>query len=1136
MNKKFIRVLGLGVGLFLAGSLSVNAQKVSFNGERLSLKQAFEKIESVSKYKIAYNTSQLDVNKQVVLNQKNQDVLQILSDLLKETNCVYQVNDNYIVITLKDDEKVKKIKGTIKDSAGEPIIGANVILKGDATVGSITDIDGNFDLSVPSNATLQVSYIGYNTQDVPVGNKSFLNITLKEDTETLDEVVVVGYGSQKKVNVIGSIASVDSKALESRAVPDVSNMLTGQMSGVTITQESGNPGQDAGTIRIRGVGSFGATPSPLVLVDGLPGSLSDLTPADIDNISVLKDASSAAIYGSRAANGVVLITTKSGAEGKAKVQLSANLSISNPVKRIDVLDACDYALYRNERITNGLLYDGYSEADSQLEYPLVGYWAPVKAPDPITGEMVVVGQEYKPSPWDYRKGFVEKEGGPVRYGTNWQDEIFQTAISQDYNVTVSGGDKKGNYMYSGGYTDQQGVIVNSYYRRYTARANNSRKINDFLELGTNISFATSDNRLARTNSETYGVIPAAISFNPTRPVFDPNKDSGFSEDFSTGLANPYLTVHTEKNIQETLNVFISSFGELKFTDWLKFRQNFGYGYSYYERNTYNNRWTGAGIAPTNGYATKSDDAYESISTESLLTFNKKFGVHGINAVLGMTYENSMWHSKWMAASNFPNDMTEDNVIEAGTKDRRMESSRGKSQLMSYLFRANYNLLDRYLFTFSMRRDGSSKLSELNRWNNFYSGAVAWRLSDESFVKQLNFFDDLKLRVSAGQTGGQGVSAYATRSRFVVSNYGMGGSLQSGMAESRWGGPAAALLKWETTNQFDIGLDIAFLNNRVNLTVDAYYKKTKDLLLDKLIPMSSGFSRIQANYGNVTNKGLEISGHFIPVKARNFLWSIDANISFNRNKVGGLDADQYSDVAWGIENMFLVRNGEPIGTLYGYVEDGFYDNEAEVRADPLYRNETDSKVKSMVGEVKYKNLDDDPVIDNRDRQIIGNTNPDYQYGITNTLEWKNWTFSFFLQGTQGNDVLNVNLKKFDMASVDNMPYFIYNNRWTAENRANAKWPRANRTSTRSMRASDRYIEDGSYLRCKNVSLSYRFRHPMKFVESINLVASVSNLFTISGYSWMDPDVNSFGSDPKRRGVDMASYPSARTFNFGVQIGF
>ena len=276
--------------------------------------------------------------------------MQILSDLLKGTNCVYQVNDNYIVITLKDDEKVKKIKGTIKDSAGEPIIGANVILKGDVTVGSITDIDGNFDLSVPSNATLQVSYIGYNTQDVPVGNKSFLNITLKEDTETLDEVVVVGYGSQKKVNVIGSIASVDSKALESRAVPDVSNMLTGQMSGVTITQESGNPGQDAGTIRIRGVGSFGATPSPLVLVDGLPGSLSDLTPADIDNISVLKDASSAAIYGSRAANGVILVTTKKGKEGKARIIYNGSVGMSQATELPELAHSYEYAEFYNKAI------------------------------------------------------------------------------------------------------------------------------------------------------------------------------------------------------------------------------------------------------------------------------------------------------------------------------------------------------------------------------------------------------------------------------------------------------------------------------------------------------------------------------------------------------------------------------------------------------------------------------------------------------------------------------------------------------------------------------------------------------------------------------------------------------------------
>ena len=430
MNKKFIRVLGLGVGLFLAGSLSVNAQKVSFNGERLSLKQAFEKIESVSKYKIAYNTSQLDVNKQVVLNQKNQDVLQILSDLLKGTNCVYQVNDNYIVITLKDDEKVKKIKGTIKDSAGEPIIGANVILKGDATVGSITDIDGNFDLSVPSNATLQVSYIGYNTQDVPVGNKSFLNITLKEDTETLDEVVVVGYGSQKKVNVIGSIASVDSKALESRAVLDVSNMLTGQMSGVTITQESGNPGQDAGTIRIRGVGSFGATPSPLVLVDGLPGSLSDLTPADIDNISVLKDASSAAIYGSRAANGVILVTTKKGKEGKARIIYNGSVGMSQATELPELAHSYEYAEFYNKAI----------------------------GAETYTPEMIQ----------KYRDGSAPDNYADEMY---LDDLLGGHALQTKHELSVSGGTEKVQYMVSLGYLRQNGLLDNNYYNRYNARVN-----------------------------------------------------------------------------------------------------------------------------------------------------------------------------------------------------------------------------------------------------------------------------------------------------------------------------------------------------------------------------------------------------------------------------------------------------------------------------------------------------------------------------------------------------------------------------------------------------------------------------------------------------------------------------------------
>lgn len=1045
-----------------------------------------------------------------------------------------------------------KVTGSVTDEFGEPIIGVTIRVKNDARIGTITDVNGRYSIAAQGNTTLIFSYVGYRTQEVAVKGRKVINVTLKEDSQLLEETVVIGYGGVARKDLTGAVSSMKSEDLLRVNPVSVNQGLQGKLAGVQVSQADGAPGAGI-NIQIRGANSFTTSTEPLYVVDGIPfttgnapetdygtkqtnNPLNSISPQDIESIEVLKDASATAIYGSRAANGVVIITTKSGSEGKPKVIFSSNFSVSNPVKTIDVLTAADYARYRNELTINGYLYDGKDyTSPSNLPYPIPGRWSERKEIDPVSGQEVVVERTYLPSPEDFENGYDRNQDGKLFYGTNWQDEIFHTAFSQDYNLTVSGGDKNGQYMYSGGYLDQQGVIINSYYKRYTARANNTRKVKNFLEIGSNISFTRSENRLARTNSENYGVIESAISFNPTRPVFDPEADSGYSEDFSTGLANPYLTAHTEKNVLSSLSVYASGFAEVTFTDWLKFRQNIGYGYSFDERNQYYNRYTGSGQAPTNGYAVKSDGTYESWTEESLLTFNKKFGIHAINAVAGMTYEKVMWKSKYMNAKNFPTDDTEDNDINAAIGDKEISSSRGKSQLMSYLFRVNYNLLDRYLMTFSVRRDGSSRLA-LNRWSNFYSGAIAWRLSDEPFIKSLHIFDNLKLRASAGQTGNQGVSAYATRSRFVSSNYPIDGTMTSGMAEDRWGGPAAPDLKWETTNQYDLGLDMSILNNRVNLTVDLYYKKTTDLLQYKLIPMSSGFSSIACNYGDVINKGLEISGHFIPVKTRHFLWSVDANISFNRNRVENLNADQFSDVVWGMESMFLRRNGYAIGTLYGYVEDGFYDNEAEVRADPYYTNATASKVKSMIGQIKYKNLDDDPVIDDRDKTIIGDTNPDYQYGLTSTMTYKNWTFSFFLQGTQGNDILNANLLPFKLVSGNNMPYFVWNNRWTPENREFAKWPRPDGSYTRSMKASDRYVEDGSYLRCKNVSLSYRWNRPIKYVDALTLTASVSNLFTISGYDWYDPDVNSFGGDASRRGVDLSSYPSARTFNFSLQLTF
>lgn len=790
MNKKFIRVLGLGVGLFLAGSLSVNAQKVSFNGERLSLKQAFEKIESVSKYKIAYNTSQLDVNKQVVLNQKNQDVLQILSDLLKGTNCVYQVNDNYIVITLKDDEKVKKIKGTIKDSAGEPIIGANVILKGDATVGSITDIDGNFDLSVPSNATLQVSYIGYNTQDVSVGNKSFLNITLKEDTETLDEVVVVGYGSQKKVNVIGSIASVDSKALESRAVPDVSNMLTGQMSGVTITQESGNPGQDAGTIRIRGVGSFGATPSPLVLVDGLPGSLSDLTPADIDNISVLKDASSAAIYGSRAANGVILVTTKKGKEGKARIIYNGSVGMSQATELPELAHSYEYAEFYNKAI----------------------------GAETYTPEMIQ----------KYRDG-----SDPDNYADEMylDDLLGGHALQTKHELSVSGGTEKVQYMVSLGYLRQNGLLDNNYYNRYNARVNLGAELAKNLKLQVRLSGMTSDRHEPSTPGSLdiggfKGIISNAVRFPGLTPTYLQNGEVGLGPKLQ---GTPVAWVDCASSYREDYDKFKNNI-ELSYQpiDGLTLKILGGYNYTLSHVRHYRCDMILTGDKST-GPSTLSDEMKRTVykTFQAVADYNKSFGKHNLAALVGYTWEDEGQRTLSGSRNNFPSDDVP--FLGAGGADGQTNGGGGYDWAIQSVFgRLTYNYDQRYLFETTMRYDGSSRFPTDSKYGFFPSLAAGWRISEEQFWKEnenLSFINNLKLKASYGILGNNNIGNYPYQSVYSLGqeqNYVFGGVYTQGAAVTTYVDPG---LKWERTRTTDVGIETAFFNNKLTFNASYFYRKT-----------------------------------------------------------------------------------------------------------------------------------------------------------------------------------------------------------------------------------------------------------------------------------------------------------------------
>ena len=467
----------------------------------------------------------------------------------------------------------------------------------------------------------------------------------------------------------------------------------------------------------------------------------------------------------------------------------------------------------------------------------------------------------------------------------------------------------------------------------------------------------------------------------------------------------------------------------------------------------------------------------------------------------------------------------------------VKSSSTEQSLESFLARVNYTLLDKYIFTASVRSDGSSVFSKNHKWATFLSGAFAWRASEEQFIKNLNFFSNLKFRISYGETGNQAIGAYRTLAVLDAANYPYNGTLESGVSMIDWRGPNNPDLKWETTAQFNAGIDFGWMDNRLQLTIDYYYKKTRDLLQNVTIPSSSGFSQQLVNSGNVTNQGLEFTLSYDVFKNSPLKWNLSANLSFNRNKIGGLDGDQYVTGLWSkADQVFLQRNGCPIGTLYGYVEDGFYDNIAEVRSNPEYAALSEAEALRHVGEIKYRDLDGNGRIDKEDRTIIGDTNPKFIYSLTNNFAWKNFSLSFMIQGSQGNDILNYNLTDIAMSNIGNVTTEAYNSRWTPENAAHAKWPKATAGYTRTWLVSNRYVENGSYMRLKYLTIGYDWKRPFPWLENIRFSLTANNLFTITKYSWFDPDVNAAGTNAASPGVDSYSYPSARSFSLGINFVF
>ncbi len=917
------------------------------------------------------------------------------------------------------------VTGRVMDGANnETAIGATVIVAG-TQVGTVTDFDGNFAIDVPEGKfILQVSMVGYKTQVVNIKGKERVEVTLQQDVQEMDEVVVVGYGVMKKRDLSGSVSQIKSEDLLSGAQIGTAQSLTGKIAGVDVKESDGAPGSGV-SITVRGANSFTTSSQPLYIVDGVPfgtdpngvpasgandgqntsqNPLSMINPNDIEKIEVLKDASATAIYGSRGANGVVIITTRKGQQGKPKVELSVRGSVSQIARKVQMLDPYHYALYQNEAAANSRTYEGGTQRDpyrGEWDYPYIG-----------SGYVYTQGK-YNPSPEDFlNPGLRTDRYGNVDEvaGADWQDEIYRTGWSHEYNASVSGGTDKGYYAFSGNYTGQTGIIKNTGYQRYGLSVNTAWHITKWLEIGTSQHFTHATTDFQRTNSENTGIIRSSLIFPAT---YGPHQQTEQLDELNWLAANPVNYVNGAKDRLRQISWFSSSFVEFTILPWLKLRQNLGLGYNDGHRETYYDRHTQEGKSPANGKAGKASNIWKSLTAETLLTFDHKFNEnHSINAVLGVTFERGEGSSESMTATNFPNDLTKDADMSLALDKAVLKSSRTVQSLESYLARVNYTLMGRYLFTASARVDGSSSFAKNHKWAPFFSGAFAWRMIDEDWMQSQDILSNWKWRVSFGETGNQAIGAYRTLTVFDAANYPYDGMLESGQAMIDWRGPTNPDLRWETTDQADAGLDIGFLNNRINLTLDYYRKKTRDLLQNVTIPSSSGFSQMMVNSGWVINQGFELTIGALAIDMRDWRWQLDANFSLNRNRIGGLKGDQYATALWSkADQVFLQRNGCPIGTLYGYKEEGI---------DPA------------TGEIIYADITGDGKITEADRTIIGNTNPDFTYSLTSRLSWKGLSLNFMLQGSHGNDIFNYNLTDITMSNIGNITKTAYDHRWTAEN--------------------------------------------------------------------------------------------------------
>lgn len=1092
-----------------SNSYAQNA-KVNLNVSNQTVREVLDEIENQSEFTFFFNNRHVDLQRRVSVTARKSDVFKVLDTVFEGTNVHYSVVDKKIVLSTESvpagqQSHTKKITGKVIDTNKEPIIGVNMVVKEQPTLGTVTDIDGNFSLTVPENATLQVSYIGYNTQELSVAGKTLFTILMKEDNKTLDEVVVIGYGTMKKSDITGSVASVKVSELKEGVSTSVDQMLLGKSAGVNVVQSSGEPGGGF-SVNIRGASSINGGVSPLYVIDGIPidnsrpvsqGSIvgfdsnrsprnpmSSINPADIESIEILKDASATAIYGSRGANGVILITTKGGKEEKMKVGYSGYVGIQSPSRKLDLLNATDYKRVLNEIIDAG----GEQEAS--------------------------------------RVGEIANGGA----GTDWQDEVMkQNAIVHEHQLSFTGGSKKTTYYTSFNYINQDGIVKNTSFERISARVNLKSDINSKLQIGLNATGTyMKDNYVANGFgvNEFAGVMNSAYNYDPTYPVKDADGNYALSPLLS--IDNPMALDEGMKSYSDTYRILASAFGEYHFTKDLFARLNLGTDFMNESRKSFVSSETIAG-RNYGGLASNQNSEKTNYIVEGTLNYGKTFKKHTIGALAGVSYQRYVTSYLNNKASDFPNEsLGADNLGLGNQETFRMQNSVTGNRLASYIGRANYSYDDKYLATVTFRADGSSRFGKNNKFGYFPSAALAWKISNESFLKNIRQLTSLKLRAGWGRTGNQEIGDYP-----AISTYSQAGSAiwdgkqVVGTAPAKIPNPD---LKWETTDQLNLGLDFGIFNNRINGGVDYFRKKTTDMLLQLPIPQSTGYNSILSNVGRIDNNGFEFFINTVNVDTRNFSWQSNITFTSMRNKVkdlGGIDEIIVGAGYTHVEQVAIRKPGLPLNSYYGWEVAGVWQKD-----DDFSKMKTDYKP----GDMKYVDQNGDGVINDADRMVLGDSFPDFQWSFGNTFTYKGIELYVFFEGMQGVDMLNGNLIDcyFPISFRRNKFSEPYLNRWTPENPTNQYPSFVDPLKDGRKVVNSRTLSDASYARLKTIRLSYTLPKLIKEIQTLQLYVTAENLFTITDYVGLDPAINPNNNTNFR--MDFNAYPSSRTFIFGVKLDF